>query len=1172
MRHWWIIIGLFAALLSAWGQNRPTILWRVGHGVPIGTHAVTESGDYLMANGYAGLDYTSLWRTDWVLNQPPGRGLVDTSPNNYAPAFTDACDAPNGPEYLLLTYHLAFSSRYLVVRRLVRGSSSYSGAIPSLYSGVFNAPHNICAFTPLRGNVNSRTLNRLVAVGTEAGELLLVSIQEPSAGTIQLVQEARTPAHSAALTAIAYDPSTRRIVTSGQDGLVRVWQLSGSLGSLTLSNVANLGNGFDIVDSVGFATNSSNQRLLITATKYSFRITAYNWNNGSPTPVPVWNTYIDPRRFGGWGATELRVGDGSPIGMVAVSAYTMDEQARGSILLLNPDTGELEYLLPAPFSWAHHLSYTMNNNSPLFFRYAGNTYCVDALGLRPISLSRRQQIGSPYSAAATAVQERGGFLAVGYADGLIRLYRGQTVVASNATEHQGARIVKLFWIGSGSAQQLISVDSLGRLRAWNLSLTRIAQLDLNYELEGADIRDDRFLAVIGQAAGTSAGAPKASIVSYDGGTFSRLSDFTPYGNAPGQSIAFDVDGSIWAKTYTHLSQWSSDYTAPTQLYAHDIEDGDGVIAVNRGTGRLVMSQFLPGQYAVLGVYRRPPGNPLIGKGLNSTDAARSILPVGRGNAVLLGDTDDLAVGTSFSLPGGAYYHFVARGDFYAGNLHNDTNTVYFAYSVRVVVPDEPLSIARDSANGNLFYIACADGSVVQATLPALQRFPLGFERLNWAADVHDTGVVSQAGNLDLESDWGTGYGNGYFFQTLNLFDLTNGSRRTFAPVGRAWNAPYVRLSPQGGVAFTQAGNTLGLWNLPALTPLLTYTVPLTPPETAFLNFVPLSNSQVAILRSYTTGVQVGNNPTQGLRISLGQVSGNTLNETNHFDLVSNNQPVHLRCGDTAHYAPIWSWSVQYLAFNSDGTRMAVLGVRLEPQAQNPCSTIQNISIWRRSPNSWNWTLERTMQPSSDYIGGAVSVQFHPSVPQLFYVGTDQGKLWRYDLQQYVPNPNDPATAQGVVVYSPSLGNPGAVTSMNIGEFRTDTGLTYTILAFGGGNGISVWATSACRAGALREVAFYRDGETSYTWIRLRQPQGNFNEINLFYGDARHITAAKINAPTVSFCPEDTNGDGLVDDLDLSAVLFNFGAVNCACPADINCDGIVDDADLSLVLFAFGRQC
>ncbi|MCS7064880.1 MAG: hypothetical protein NZL85_01255, partial [Fimbriimonadales bacterium] len=50
---------------------------------------------------------------------------------------------------------------------------------------------------------------------------------------------------------------------------------------------------------------------------------------------------------------------------------------------------------------------------------------------------------------------------------------------------------------------------------------------------------------------------------------------------------------------------------------------------------------------------------------------------------------------------------------------------------------------------------------------------------------------------------------------------------------------------------------------------------------------------------------------------------------------------------------------------------------------------------------------------------------------------------------------------------------------------------------------------------------------------------------------------------------DLNGDDVIDDADLLAVLFAFGQTGTGMAEDINNDGTVDDADLLIVLFNFG---
>ncbi len=55
------------------------------------------------------------------------------------------------------------------------------------------------------------------------------------------------------------------------------------------------------------------------------------------------------------------------------------------------------------------------------------------------------------------------------------------------------------------------------------------------------------------------------------------------------------------------------------------------------------------------------------------------------------------------------------------------------------------------------------------------------------------------------------------------------------------------------------------------------------------------------------------------------------------------------------------------------------------------------------------------------------------------------------------------------------------------------------------------------------------------------------------------------------CPADSNGDGMVDGVDLTAVLSGWGSCTFGgdCPADFNSDGVVDGLDMSFVLSGWG---
>lgn len=62
------------------------------------------------------------------------------------------------------------------------------------------------------------------------------------------------------------------------------------------------------------------------------------------------------------------------------------------------------------------------------------------------------------------------------------------------------------------------------------------------------------------------------------------------------------------------------------------------------------------------------------------------------------------------------------------------------------------------------------------------------------------------------------------------------------------------------------------------------------------------------------------------------------------------------------------------------------------------------------------------------------------------------------------------------------------------------------------------------------------------------------------------------APGVAPCSGDTNGDRVVDFLDLNNVLSDFGVTAPGLAGDVNHDGVCDFIDLNIVLGAFGTSC
>ncbi|MCX5641515.1 MAG: dockerin type I domain-containing protein, partial [Planctomycetota bacterium] len=66
-----------------------------------------------------------------------------------------------------------------------------------------------------------------------------------------------------------------------------------------------------------------------------------------------------------------------------------------------------------------------------------------------------------------------------------------------------------------------------------------------------------------------------------------------------------------------------------------------------------------------------------------------------------------------------------------------------------------------------------------------------------------------------------------------------------------------------------------------------------------------------------------------------------------------------------------------------------------------------------------------------------------------------------------------------------------------------------------------------------------------------------------------VFAVRTASTVACDCPNDLNGDRIVDGSDLAIVLSNWGASNTTNIADINHDGTVDGQDLALVLSAWG---
>ncbi len=107
-------------------------------------------------------------------------------------------------------------------------------------------------------------------------------------------------------------------------------------------------------------------------------------------------------------------------------------------------------------------------------------------------------------------------------------------------------------------------------------------------------------------------------------------------------------------------------------------------------------------------------------------------------------------------------------------------------------------------------------------------------------------------------------------------------------------------------------------------------------------------------------------------------------------------------------------------------------------------------------------------------------------------------------------------------------------------------------------------TTADGVGAFMAEVFLMPDQLGYRDLAIRAQGTLFKRV-----PNQRMRYPGVSGLNLTLIPGDVNGDNVIDDGDLLAVLFAFGQTGSN-PADLNYDGIVDDADLLLVLFNFGQ--
>jgi len=195
---------------------------------------------------------------------------------------------------------------------------------------------------------------------------------------------------------------------------------------------------------------------------------------------------------------------------------------------------------------------------------------------------------------------------------------------------------------------------------------------------------------------------------------------------------------------------------------------------------------------------------------------------------------------------------------------------------------------------------------------------------------------------------------------------------------------------------------------------------------------------------------------------------------------------------------------------------------------------------------YNWgnnTSVNLVQEAVNRDADAVYLAHNSAEQVLWAIPTSSGS---YEV--YLSTPNIPTTLQGTVTIPGFAGN----TNQIVLTIRQRDPYTGNVAAIRTGNMSSGFTYSIAVTPGL------------YNGLRITAPRCL----------ARNIPGLRrlLGTTTVDFSLTlgDVNGDNIIDDADLLAVLFEFGNSTNA-PADVNGDGIVDDADLLIVLFNFGAQ-
>ena len=1203
-RGLWCLWALMVGVL-AWAQNppyRPNLMWHIAATYTMYAQAFTEDGEYLLTvgipTGAGGL--VMVYQVSALLNPgtPKGHALVsyDYAGDGYF-TFTDRDE--NSNEYVVQS-----AGNQIRMWRWVRNASAFRGGYlekPKTWtiSGWVTAAstqriYGWPSVLFLRGERTDRRYNRLAVSGDASGNLRIVLLNYNATSQTPVVVSG---AHGAAITSLLYDPATRRLISGGQDGLIRIWQVGlAADGTPSLTPLQTLAAHWSDVLSLQLAQVGSS-RYLISVSKDG-NLLGWSWPN--PSPTPLWSQTIE----GGHNDANsfepppslARVPYGDfPWGMLLHSRGGFNNIPT-DVVLIDPATGRKHYR----FTGYPRRNSLYVRSGPVIVspsiggvryfagllqigEYHTGQYGTYFAGLWRVQLDTTRPVGSASSFSVTAMDSlaSGGtrYLAVGYANGEIRLYRntgsGWTLWDSSATLHPNKRVVGVRLILQGGGVFTLSADMEGQVviaqhtgsvtlkTSLSTGLTSAASLALGADATSA------LVAVGGQ----KDGAPRVETLRLTwSGTTPTLTALTGFAVAGESGSVVDVEfvavpsADLVVSTGTRVSRWN--YSASSNAYARArnyVDVASASISVAGGNLWVGAGGFTPQVRDVSN------GNLLWNARLDPSDTESS------GTVAVLALNGDQAVwGQVYRLNSQDREYFVARG---RGMSRPSVANNEMAQSWQAHLPEAATAIARDPSNADLLYVGCLDGSIQQVLLPDYTPIPLaGYAGLSGQLfEVVQNRIAAFLTSYPPAFfAWG---GSGVGIRHASTISLTNGVPSALglvcnadgtgcAPGDVGINA-LMRLSPSGNVlyGYEVANNRLTGWNGTTMAPLFN--------TTSFPTHwwpIGVDDSRVALLYneargSYTIGTTTYYRYRPRMRIikwtpTITVEADRPFDENTEFGFIMTNANLH------PNYLRGMRWDM-----SADRRFAAVYGAHYyDPNTPNAYRR-RILILYRPNPSDWTtWNYTDLLEEGTDFPSGVypTMIRFHPTAPRVLYVGLSNGRLRLYRLNAVGQITNRTSPDEFV----PTQGTLGAVSAMDVGTF-VQNGYHYSLMVFGGPEGLSVWVGFVCQPGWINEVHFYYTDIAFFPaagmgYVQVEQPDPS-QPPYLVYSNGLVMSAAKLdNLPELP-CPEDVNRDGTVDDSDVLEVLFAFGGEGFN-RADVNCDGLVDDSDLLLVLFAFGTSC